>query len=62
MLRKPEHLGASWRAAAAGGVQADSTYAWSRRLGPGHVGIDLALFLEYEELVVVLRPAALRAA
>ena len=40
----------------------DPTYAWSRRLSDGRIGIEAALFCEYEEHVVVLRPAAIRIA
>ena len=62
MLRREAFIGTSWRAPAharerLAGVE--PTYAWSRRLGPGRVGIELALFVEEEELVVVLRPAEL---
>lgn len=37
----------------------DPTFAWSRRGVGGAVGIEMALFQEYEELVAVLRPALL---
>ncbi len=61
MLRRPQHIGASWRvpkdAAHLAGV--DPTYAWSRRLPDGRVGVEAALFTEYEELVMLLRPAVL---
>lgn len=61
MLRRSEHVGASWRvppdAKHLEGV--DPTYAWSRRLTDGRVGVEAALFAEYEELVVLLRPAVL---
>ncbi len=61
MLRREEHIGTSWRvpkdAPHLEGV--DPTYAWSRRLPDGRVGVEAALFLEYEELVVLLRPAVL---
>lgn len=61
MLRREEHIGASWRvpkdAPHLEGV--DPTYAWSRRLSDGRVGVEAALFLEYEELVMLLRPAVL---
>ncbi len=61
MLRREQHIGASWRvpkdAKHLEGV--DPTYAWSRRLPDGRVAIEAALFLEYEELVMVLRPAVL---
>ena len=61
ILGEPEHVGVSWsvpagKASALSG--AEPTYAWSRRQANGTVGVELALFLEYEELVVVLRPIA----
>ncbi len=61
MLRRRQHIGASWRVPK--GAQhltgVDPTYAWSRRLPDGRIGIEAALFSEYEELVMLLRPAAL---
>jgi hypothetical protein len=61
MLSSEMHIGASWRVPANAdhlkGV--DPTYAWSRRLPDGRVGIEAVLFSEYEELVIVLRPAVL---
>ena len=61
MLRSEEHIGTSWRvpkdAPDLEGV--DPTYVWSRRWPDGGVGVEAALFLEYEELVVLLRPAVL---
>lgn len=65
MLRKPEFLGASWRVPAAAAdrlVGVEPTYAWSRHRGPGRVGVELALFVEEEELVILLRPVELVAA
>lgn len=60
---KGEHAGASWRAPKdrkdLAGV--DPTYAWSKRLDDG-IGIEAVLFSEYEELVMLLRPAMLVAA
>lgn len=60
---KGEHAGASWRAPKdrkdLAGV--DPTYAWSKRLDGG-VGIEAVLFSEYEEMVMLLRPAMLVAA
>lgn len=64
MLRRPEHVGATWRVppeAADRLVGVEPTYGWSRHLGPGRVGIELALFAEEEELVVLLRPLRLLA-
>lgn len=61
MLRQRQHVGASWRvpkdAPHLEGV--DPTYAWSKRLGDGRVGVEAALFGEYEELVMVLRPCVM---
>lgn len=61
MLRRPEHVGTSWRVPSDAkhleGV--DPTYAWSRRLADGRIGVEAALFAEYEELVLLLRPAVL---
>ena len=61
MLRSEEHVGTSWRVPAGAehlrGV--DPTHAWSVRLPNGRVGIEAVLFIEYEELVVLLRPAVL---
>jgi hypothetical protein len=61
MLKRKEHVGTSWRVPAGAkhleGV--DPTYAWSRRLSDGRVGLEAALFAEYEELVMLLRPAVL---
>lgn len=61
MLTADEWAGVSWRVPKdrkdLSGV--DPTYAWTRRRGDGDVGIEAALFVEYEELVVVLRPALL---
>lgn len=65
MLRRDAFLGTSWRVPAEAKdrlVGVEPTYAWSRRLAPGRVGVELALFVEEEELVVVLRPAELVAA
>jgi hypothetical protein len=62
MARAAEHAGPSWRPPSdrkdMAGV--DPTYAWSKRLADGRIGVEAALFCEYEELVLVLRPAALR--
>jgi len=65
MLREESFVGASWRvpAHAAGHLACvEPTYAWSRRISTGRVGVELALFVEEEEIVVVLRPVELVAA
>lgn len=63
MITQDEWAGVSWRVPKdrkdLSGV--DPTYAWTKRQRDGHVGIEAALFVEYEELVVVLRPALLLA-
>jgi hypothetical protein len=59
VLRRAEYLGISWSPSADGELSGvDPTYVWSRRQTGGRVCVELALFLEYEELVVVLRPVA----
>ena len=64
IARASEQASPSWRPPAdrkdMAGV--DPTYAWSRRLPEGRIGVEAALFCEYEEHVVVLRPAAIRIA
>lgn len=64
MLRAREHAGVSWRAPAVSGKRGekqhvDPTYVWSKRLPDGRIGVECALFTEYEELALVLRPAVL---
>jgi hypothetical protein len=61
ILRKPEHAGASWRVPKKDKhlAHVDPTYCWSKRRDDGRIAIECALFSEYEELVVVLRPALL---
>lgn len=61
MLRRESHIGVSWRVPKDEPTMAgvDPTYAWSRRRKDGSVGIEAVLFTEYEELVMVLRPAVL---
>lgn len=61
MLQAREYVGESW--SSEDGVDAEKlgiepTYAWSRRMPDGQVGIELALFSEYDELVAVVRPVA----
>lgn len=64
VLRNEEFAGVSWRVPEGrddlAGV--DPTYVWSRRVSDRRVGIEAALFCEYEELVIVLRPASLELA
>ena len=65
MLGVEEFLGESWTSAQgkkSKDTGIDPTYAWSKRLPSGRVGIEFALFSEYEELVALLRPAVLEAA
>jgi hypothetical protein len=60
MLRQREWCGTAWNPPRGNKQFAgvDPTYAWTRR-DPSGVGIEMALFVEYEELVAVLRPARL---
>lgn len=62
MLRRREYAGPSWRVPlelrdTLEGVS--PTYAWSRRRLDGSVGVELALFVEEEDLVALLRPVRL---
>lgn len=61
ILRTPSHIGPSWRVSkrleALGEVE--PTHVWSRHLGPGRVGIELALFAEEDDLVALIRPLEL---
>lgn len=62
MLGTPEFVGTSWRAPAQlqrKGAAVDPTFVWSKRLPDGRVGVELALFTEYEEVVALLRPVVL---
>jgi hypothetical protein len=58
MLGDDDYLGKSW-GRSDGSV--DPTFVWSRRTGPSAFGIELALFTEYEELVMLLRPVSITA-
>ena len=63
VLRRPEYVGISWRVPAHAADRLagiDPTLVWSRHLDDGRVGVELALFQEYEELVALLHPVALR--
>jgi len=56
VLRGREFLGTSWRApASAADAGVDPTYVWARR-GEDGVGVEMALYTEYEELVALIRP------
>lgn len=56
-----ELIGCAWRPPASArrlsGIE--PTYIWARRLDGNRIGIELALFREDDELVVVLRPAVI---
>lgn len=58
MLEAREFIGVAWRPP----PQADHlrgvepTYVWSRTQTDGSIGLEAALFVEYEELVLVARP------
>lgn len=63
ILREPEYLGASWTldpqlVKRLGNV--DPSYVWSRRIDEDSVSIELALFSEDDEIVVLLRPLLIR--
>ncbi len=61
MVKQRDFIGTSWRVGkkAPPELQGDPTYIWSRHLGPGRIGVELAVFQEYEELVAMLRPLTL---
>ncbi len=62
MLRaEDEFIGCTWRAPASAKRLSDiePTYAFCRRIDDRRVGIELALFREDEELVMVLRPVCI---
>ncbi|MCG8554265.1 MAG: hypothetical protein MJD61_03105 [Proteobacteria bacterium] len=62
VLRRSEYIGVSWKAPACASEplqHLDPTYVWSRRLNASSIGIELALFQEYDELIALLRPAKL---
>lgn len=67
VLSNADYVGPSWQAPqrlapgarGASSAAVEPTFVWSRRQRDGRVGIELALFSEYEELVVLLRPALL---
>ena len=62
MLRKDTYIGISWRVSAdiSSGLIVDPTYAFSRRLSDGRVGVEFALFVEEEDLIALLRPVVFR--
>lgn len=62
MLVGVQHIGPTWRVPPHRKdlAEVDPTHAWSRRLPDGRIGIEMVVFQEYEELVALLRPAALR--
>ncbi|MCC6876164.1 MAG: hypothetical protein IT378_17785 [Sandaracinaceae bacterium] len=62
MLRNDIYAGLSWRVPEGEEHmrEVQPTYALSKRLDPSRVGVEAALFQEYEELVMLLRPVALR--
>lgn len=63
-LGEAVHVGALWTPERGGDGRArdgsvQPCLGWTRHLDGGRVGVELALFGEYEELVAVLRPALL---
>ena len=63
MVQKTEHAGPSWKPPRDRKdlAHVDPTYAWTKRQKDGRIGIEAALFVEYEEWTVVLRPAVIAA-
>lgn len=62
ILRRRTFVGPSWRAARPVTAAADApeaTYALTRHRADGTIGIEAVLFVEYDELVMLLRPARL---
>lgn len=61
ILRRELYVGISWRVprSAPDKLHIDPTSVWSRHLPDGRVAIELALFQEDDELVVLMRPVAL---
>ena len=55
LLTMPEYIGPSWRAPTGTREPVDPTHVWSRR-DAGGIGIELALFREYDELIAYLKP------
>lgn len=55
-LATDRFVGVSWDPERNGKAGAEASHAWTRRLPNGDVGVELALFQEYEEMVALLRP------
>jgi len=53
MLRAESYVGMSWRM----GSGISPTYAYSRRLPDGAIGVEFALFVEEDDLIALMRPA-----
>jgi len=51
-------IGTSW-GEPAGGADAEASFAWVRRQDDGSLGVELALFVEYDEMVALIRPVRL---
>lgn len=59
ILREEEYVGASWTLEATLAKRlghVEPTYVWSRRERNGTISVELALFSEDDEIVVLLRP------
>lgn len=61
VLRQSNYIGVSWRSPADTPSLASlsPTFVVSNRSGDGHIGLDLALFVEDDDLVALVRPAEL---
>ena len=62
MIARLQYVGTSWRAPASAKLlqHLDPTFVWSRRLDDAWIGIETALFVEEEDLTLLLRPARFR--
>ncbi len=57
VLASPQFLGVGWRPPARYGLEGvQPTLLWSRRTADGAVAVELAIFEEFEDLSVLLRP------
>jgi hypothetical protein len=58
ILRRQEYVGLSFIPSLYEGEGIEPSFVWSKRLADG-VGVEFALFTEYEELVALIRPLLL---
>lgn len=52
----PGFVGRTYCPERAGEAAGAASYGWARRLADGSVGVELALFVEYDEMVALFRP------